>query len=555
MRILVTGANGLIGGAAVEYFDALGHTIVGIDNNMRQEFFGKAADVKWNLHRIFHHAKNYTPLNVDIRELGYLEEMFQKQGPFDAIIHCAAQPSHDYASKNPDLDYAVNVQGTKNLLVFASQYSPGAVFIFTSTNKVYDDAVNSEAFIEILSRYDKPYAWSGFDETTPTGASNVFGAHKLEADKMVQEAAKAGLLKTVVVRGGCLTGPGHSGVEQHGFLSYLLKCAITDKMYNIFGYKGKQVRDNIHSYDVCTAFHEIIKNPRSGEVYNIGGGRENGASILEAIALIEEMTGRKVNYNVVLDPRDGDHQCYITDMSKFRAHYPNWKITKSLRDTLGDMIFNDFWGRYCEHEDTRTYPLTGNSFVWDVGGFRGSWTESILKKYPNVHVHLYEPVKEFADACAYRFRDNQDVRVLNYGLGTANESLLIQKQGQNSSLVRGGEGQRAMPYDKVSGEPVPEKIRLRDIVDEVKIFYYSYGDHDIDLVSFNCEGGEYAALERLIDFNLIKKFKYVQIQFHNFADWAPARRDKIRELLRKTHTEIFNYPFVWEGWKLKQKEK
>ncbi len=193
--------------------------------------------------------------------------------------------------------------------------------------------------------------------------------------------------------------------------------------------------------------------------------------------------------------------------------------------------------------------MTENSFVWDVGGFRGSWTESILKKYPNANVHLYEPVKEFADACAYRFRDNQDVHVLNYGLGTANESLLIQKQGQNSSLVRGGEGQRAMPYDKVSGEPVPEKIRLRDIVDEVKIFYYSYGDHDIDLVSFNCEGGEYATLERLIDFNLIKKFKYVQIQFHNFADWAPTRRDKIREQLRKTHTEIFNYPFVWEGWK------
>lgn len=542
MKILITGSRGLIGGEAVLHFDALGHTVIGADNNMRRVFFGDDADTKWNLSRIYHVTKNYFPTDADITSRGHVWSLFATHGPFDAVIHCAAQPSHDYASNNPELDYKVNVWGTKNLLDHTLEYSPNAVFIFTSTNKVYDDAVNAALLEEYETRYD--CLSLGFDESTPVGASNIFGTHKLAADQLVQEYAKKGL-KTVVVRGGCLTGPGHSSVALHGFLSYLLKCAITGKPYTIFGYQGKQVRDNIHSYDVCRIFEEIIKNPRPGEVYNIGGGRENSVSILEACALIKEMIGRPVNYTYSPNPRSGDHQWYITDMSKFRSHYPDWKITKSLRETLSDMIYVDFWGRYCDHEDTRNWPLGKDSVVWDVGGFRGSWTQSIVDKY-DCYVHVFEPVNEFYEACVYRFRNNPKVQVHNYGIGATTELVTVQKQGQNSSTYRGADGQQPMPVDKVHGTPVAEQISLRNVSDVLMEF----GGH-ADLVSFNCEGGEYRVLEKLIETGEIAKFDGVQVQFHNFWNSAPAWREAIRQYLTRTHQEKYNYPWTWEGWTLK----
>lgn len=542
MKILVTGSNGLIGGEAVSYFDALGHTVIGADNNMRKTFFGEGGDTLWNRSRIYHKASNYFPTDTDITSPEQVWSLFDVHGPFDAVIHCAAQPSHDYASKNPELDYQVNVFGTENLLKHTLAYSPNAVFIFTSTNKVYDDAVNSTPLFEQETRYD--FASKGFNEETPTGAGNIFGTHKLMADDLVRLYAFEGL-KTVVVRGGCLTGPGHSGVEMHGFLSYLLKCAITGKPYTIYGYKGKQVRDNIHSYDVCRIFEEIIKNPRAGEVYNIGGGRENSVSILEAISMIEKMTGRKINYTVDPQARSGDHQWYITDMSKFQSHYPEWKITKSIRSTLADMIQVDFWGRYSDHEDTRNWPLTENSVVWDVGGFRGSWTQDIVDKY-NPHVHVFEPVSEFYEACVYRFRDNPKVKVHNYGIDDIDRTQTMKKQGQNSSAFRGAEGQQPMPNDKVHGTPVSESIALRNVSEVLKEF----GGH-VDLVSFNCEGGEYRVLEKLTQSGEITKFTNVQVQFHNFWNTADAWRDTIRQNLSKTHNEKYNYPWTWEGWTLK----
>ena len=277
----MTGSAGLIGGEVVEYFGARGHQVFGIDNNARREFFGEAGDVLWNLARVAHKVPDYKHHEADIRDFTEINNIFKQDGPFDAVIHCAAQPSHDKSREIPVVDFEVNAFGTLNMLEATRQFSPGSVFIFTSTNKVYGDAPNKEEIVEKETRYDYTSHWFDIDESCSIDQSthSIFGASKVAADIMVQEYGRYYGLKTTVFRGGCLTGPGHSGVELHGFLSYLVKVAITGATYKIYGYKGKQVRDNIHSYDVIRAMEEVIKNPRVGEVYNIGGGRENSISV------------------------------------------------------------------------------------------------------------------------------------------------------------------------------------------------------------------------------------------------------------------------------------
>jgi CDP-paratose 2-epimerase len=338
MKLLVTGSNGLIGGEAVGYFDAQGHTVIGADNNMRREFFGAGGDTLWNLQRISRATKHYLPTVTDIRSKAQVQALFDTYGPFDAIIHCAAQPSHDKARDIPLLDFEVNAVGTLNLLEQARQSCPESVFIFTSTNKVYGDAPNEMPLLELDTRweYADPKDYNGvteqmrIDQTT----HSLFGVSKVAADLMVQEYGRYFGMKTCVFRGGCLTGPGHSGVELHGFLSYLARMVVTGGHYKIYGYKGKQVRDNIHSNDVVQAMEQVILTPRQGEVYNMGGGRGNSVSMLEAISKLEMITGKKLSWEYVDAPRVGDHICYISDLTKFRSHYPSWNLTKSLDETL-----------------------------------------------------------------------------------------------------------------------------------------------------------------------------------------------------------------------------
>lgn len=343
----MTGSCGLIGGEVVEYFGGRGHLVVGLDNNMRREFFGEEGDTLKNLYRVAHVAgKNYYHHQADICDMFNTSLIFKEQGPFDAVIHCAAQPSHDKAREIPDKDFEVNVHGTQIMLEATRRHSSGAVFIFMSTNKVYGDAPNEIPVIEHPTRWD--YAsdvdMDGVDETCRVDRSNhsIFGAHKLAADVLVQEYARTYGLKAVVQRGGCLTGPGHAGVEAHGFLSYLVKCALSGKTYKVYGYKGKQVRDNIHSYDVLRAMEEIIKTPRPGEVYNIGGGRANSISILEAITKLEAIMGKKIAWEYVDSNRFGDHICYITDLKKIKDHYPGWSVTKGLDRIFDELTGSDF---------------------------------------------------------------------------------------------------------------------------------------------------------------------------------------------------------------------
>lgn len=348
MKILVTGSAGLIGGEAVEYFDKQGHMVFGVDNNMRKEFFGDAGDTSWNLHRIFHICKRFTPENVDIRDrISLKAHVFDKHGPFDVVIHCAAQPSHDKAKEIPILDFEVNALGTINLLELTRQTNPNAIFIFTSTNKVYGDIPNYLPLVELATRHDYERdtpavnLTKGINETMSIDASvhSVFGASKVAADVMVQEYGKCYGLRTIVFRGGCLTGPHHSGVKLHGFLSYLAKCGVNDIPYTIYGYKGKQVRDNIHSYDVIKAFECVINDPpEPGSVYNLGGGRENSISMMEAISYIEKFLNKKIQSTYEDTPRAGDHICYISDMSRFKARYPNWRITKSIDNILTEIL-------------------------------------------------------------------------------------------------------------------------------------------------------------------------------------------------------------------------
>jgi len=341
MKVLVTGSSGLIGSEAVEYYDHLGHTVIGVDNNMRAVFFGPQGDTCWNLERLKRVTSHFTSFDIDIRDRERIFDLFREHR-FDLVIHCAAQPSHDKAREIPLLDFEVNALGTLNLLEATRQFSPGAVFIHMSTNKVYGDAPNELPLVELKTRYDyaRPEDREGITEECRIDRSlhSIFGASKVAADIMAQEYGRYFGLKVGIFRGGCLTGPAHSGVELHGFLSYLVKIALTGGVYTVYGYKGKQVRDQIHSYDVIQAFDAFAANPRPGEVYNLGGGRANSISVLEAIAAVEELTGRKLNWTYSESNRIGDHICYISNMAKFRSHYPQWQITRSLSQILEEMV-------------------------------------------------------------------------------------------------------------------------------------------------------------------------------------------------------------------------
>lgn len=340
MNVLVTGSSGLIGSEAVEYFDREGHAVFGIDNNMRREFFGPGGDTTWNLRRLQQVTRQFKPHDLDIRDRPRLFDLFENNR-FDLIIHCAAQPSHDKAKELPLVDFDVNAVGTLNLLEATRQHCPEAVFILMSTNKVYGDAPNELPLKELPTRWDYARAedYHGIREDCRIDRTlhSLFGASKTAGDLVAQEYGRYFGMPVGVFRGGCLTGEHHSGVQLHGFLSYLFKVAHSGETYQIIGYKGKQVRDQIHSADVISAFVEFARNPRPGEVYNLGGGRENSASILECISRIEALLGRKMNTRYEEQPRVGDHICYISDLSKFRSHYPNWRLTRSLDQILEAM--------------------------------------------------------------------------------------------------------------------------------------------------------------------------------------------------------------------------
>ena len=341
MHILVSGCNGLIGSEAVLHFEGKGYSVTGVDNNLRQEFFGPAGDTRWNLARLQQSTRNFSHQDLDIRNREGIFTLF-RETRFDCIIHCAAQPSHDKAREIPLVDFDVNAVGTLNLLEATRQYCPEAVFIHMSTNKVYGDAPNEIPLVEMETRYDyaDPEDHEGVDESCRIDRClhSLFGASKAAADLMAQEYGRYFGMKVGVFRGGCLTGPAHSGVELHGFLSYLVKVAISGGAYTVFGYKGKQVRDQIHSFDVIRAFEEFLLNPRPGEVYNIGGGRQNSASVLESMTMIEKLTGAPVQWQYVEQNRIGDHICYISDLRKLRAHFPNWSITRNLSDICTELV-------------------------------------------------------------------------------------------------------------------------------------------------------------------------------------------------------------------------
>lgn len=343
-KLLVTGSAGLIGSEVVAHFAQLGWSIIGIDNNMRADFFGAGGDTTWNAKRLVEVYKNYQHFEIDIRDRSSLEDFILTHKP-DAIVHTAAQPSHDLAASRPYDDFDVNAVGTMNLLEATRKYSTNIPFVHMSTNKVYGDAPNNLSLVELETRWD--YAneeyQDGINEefTIDQSKHSIFGASKVSADIMVQEYGRYFGMPTCCLRGGCLTGPNHSGVELHGFLSYLIKCNVIGKHYTIFGYKGKQVRDNIHSHDVSNFIEQFLAAPRYGEVYNLGGGRNNSISILEAFRLAETISGKEMNYSYSDDNRSGDHICYISDLSKMKDHYPKWDITKDLKTTFQEI--HDSW--------------------------------------------------------------------------------------------------------------------------------------------------------------------------------------------------------------------
>ena len=338
--LLVTGSSGLIGSECASYFHKAGWTVHGCDNNMRRDFFGEDGDTSWNLARLKESLPGFVNHSVDIRDRQAVLNLVNELKP-DFLIHCAAQPSHDLAADRPFDDFDVNAVGTLNLLEAVRQFVPDCPFGFMSTNKVYGDAPNELEFVEQDTRYDfasSDYA-NGINEDMRIDhcLHSLFGAGKAAADLMVQEYGRYFGMKTVCFRGGCLTGGAHSAAEQHGFLAYLVRCVKEGRDYRIFGYKGKQVRDNIHAYDVCRAFDEFYKAPRSGAVYNLGGGRDNSVSILEAINKAEQLLSSKLSYEYVDQNRKGDDICYISDLTRFKADYPDWSITRSLDDIFTDL--------------------------------------------------------------------------------------------------------------------------------------------------------------------------------------------------------------------------
>ena len=346
-KILVTGSSGLIGSEVCRHFAKLNWQINGLDNNQRAFFFGQQGDTRWNQKNLQDTISNYQHHEIDIRNRDAILKLIAELKP-DAIVHTAAQPSHDKAAEIPFEDFDTNAVGTFNLLEATRRYSTQIPFIHMSTNKVYGDAPNEIEMVELDKRWD--YANDDYANGIPENfridqtKHSLFGSSKVSADISVQEYGRYFNMPTVCLRGGCLTGPNHTGVELHGFLSYLIKCNLEEKEYTVFGYKGKQVRDNIHSYDVAKFIEEFIKAPRIGEVYNIGGGKNNTCSILEAFDLITSFSGKPMKYRYDEKNRIGDHICYYSDLRKIKSHYPNWDITKTLNDTVGE-IYNSWINR------------------------------------------------------------------------------------------------------------------------------------------------------------------------------------------------------------------
>jgi CDP-paratose 2-epimerase len=339
---LVTGSCGLIGFEISNFLLNRGYKVIGIDNNYRKFFFGKNASVEWT-RKLLIKNKNYKHYNIDIRNKKKLEYIFKKYRKFNSIIHCAAQPSHDWAKNDPVIDFDVNARATLLLLNLTNKYTKKSSFVYLSTNKVYGDKVNSFKFKELRSRYElkSSYSYSkkGISENMNIDQSkhSLFGASKLSADIIVQEYGRYNNLNTVCFRCGCLTGPMHSGAELHGFLSYLLKSYVENKTYNVFGYKGKQVRDNLHSKDLINIIWEYIKKPKRNAVYNIGGGRLSNCSVLEAIKLCEKIGKKKFKYKIIKKPRIGDHIWWISDLSKFKKDYPTWKQRYNIKMIINEM--------------------------------------------------------------------------------------------------------------------------------------------------------------------------------------------------------------------------
>lgn len=340
-RLLVTGSSGLIGSEVVDYFCTLGWDVHGVDNNMRADFFGPGGDTRWNRHRLQALHARFRHHELDIRDRGGVDALIDTVRP-SLIVHAAAQPSHDLSAVRPFDDFDVNAAGTLNLLEATRRHVRQAAFVHMSTNKVYGDRPNTIPLKELPTRwdYDDARFAGGIDETCPVDQSmhGVFGASKLAADAMVQEYGRYFEMNTCCLRGGCLTGPYHSGVELHGFLSYLVRCNLEGRCYRVYGYKGKQVRDNLHSLDVARFVHAFYENPRRGEVYNIGGGRSNSTSILEAFDSISALSGKPMRWEYDEKHRAADHICYISDLSKAKAHYPGWGVSKGLEQIFVELF-------------------------------------------------------------------------------------------------------------------------------------------------------------------------------------------------------------------------
>jgi CDP-paratose 2-epimerase len=340
---IVSGSAGLIGSETCKRLHREGFDLAGVDNDMRAQFFGPEASTLASRRALEEQLKHYRHFAVDIRDREAIDQIFSKFGAATKlVVHTAAQPSHDWAARDPFTDFGVNALGTLNLLEACRKHAPEAVFIFTSTNKVYGDAPNRLPLVEQKTRWeiDPLHAYHhGIDEnlTIDQSKHSLFGVSKVAADILVQEYGRYFGMRTVCFRGGCLTGPGHAGTELHGFLAYLMKCAVSAKAYRVFGYKGKQVRDNIHSFDLVEAFWQFFQAPRCGEVYNMGGSRHSHCSMLEAIALCEEISGKKMEWTYLEDNRIGDHIWYVSDVRKFQGHYPNWKYRYNLRALLSEI--------------------------------------------------------------------------------------------------------------------------------------------------------------------------------------------------------------------------
>jgi len=341
MKTLVTGSSGLIGSEAVAFFEELGHDVFGADNNMRATFFGPKGDTSWNLRRLQQRFPRFRHIDLDIRDREGVEKLIREEN-FDLVVHAAAQPSHDLAAKMPYEDFDVNAVGTLNLLESCRRHAEEAVFLLMSTNKVYGDGPNRIDLVERETRWDyaDPAYAEGIAEDFPVDncMHSLFGASKLAADVMAQEYGRYFGMKVGVFRGGCLTGPSHSGVELHGFLNYLVRVALAEGPYIIYGYKGKQVRDQIHSRDVIRALWAFAQDPHPGEVYNLGGGRGNAGSLMECVEMIRERTGKSPQLTYDEQARIGDHICYYSDLGKMRRHFPDWNLTYSLEEIVDELI-------------------------------------------------------------------------------------------------------------------------------------------------------------------------------------------------------------------------